>query len=214
MIDFSQLRRSFSNEEVKLKKELFSEHPIDECIQWLHEVIDKQILDGNAMTLSTATKQGDVSARTVLLKYLDKRGFVFFTNYNSRKSKDLFENPKAALTFYWPSLNRQISVKGLVQKLPKEESEKYFNSRPRLNQLLASASNQDQEIDSIDEILSRIEEIDQKYKDQPLPRPDHWGGLLLKPTYIEFWQGGQGRVNLRFAYSLNQDKWSLKQLSP
>lgn len=214
MIDFSQLRRSFSTEEVQLKKELLSEHPIDECVKWLHEVIDKQVLDGNAMTLSTASKEGDVTARTVLLKYLDKDGFVFFTNYNSRKSKDLIENPKAALTFYWPSLNRQISVAGLVEKLPEERSDQYFNSRPRLNQLLASASNQDQEIDSIDEILSKIEEIDQKHKDQPLPRPNHWGGFLLIPNHIEFWQGGQGRVNLRFAYSLNQDKWSLKQLSP
>lgn len=214
MIDFSQIRRSFSNKEAQLKKDLFCDHPIDECTKWLQEVINKQILDGNAMTLSTASKDGNVSARTVLLKYLDQRGFVFFTNYNSRKSKDLIENPKAALTFYWPSLNKQICAIGLVEKLPSDESNKYFNSRPRLNQLLASASNQDQEIESINDILNEVEKIDQKYKDQPLPRPDHWGGFLFRPTHVEFWQGAQGRVNLRFAYLLNEGKWSLKQLSP
>ena len=214
MIDFSNLRRSFSNDEVTLKKELLNENPIEECISWLHDVKKSDILDGNAMTLSTSTKEGDVTARIVLLKYLDERGFVFFTNYNSRKSKDLSDNPKAALTFYWASLNRQICINGIVEKLALEESEKYFRSRPRLNQLLATASNQDEEIDSIEEVLKRIEKIDAKYKDEPLPTPKNWGGFRLKPHKIEFWQGGQGRVNLRFAYNLVNEKWQLQQLSP
>lgn len=214
MIDFSNIRRSFSKEETLLKKELFHKNPMEECILWLRTVEEKKLEDGNAMTLSTSTKSGDVSSRTVLLKYLDHRGFSFFTNYNSRKAKDILENPKVSITFYWPSLNRQIIASGTCEKLSFEETERYFNSRPRLNQLQAKASNQDEEIESMEVVLKKIEEIDQKYHNQPLPTPAHWGGFLIRPQMVEFWQGTQGRLNLRFRYTLENGIWQIRQLSP
>ncbi len=214
MVDFSNFRRTFKEDEITITKKDLPKDPLDLCTSWFSEVKEKQILDGNAMTLSTSSKEGRVTARTVLLKYLDKGGFVFFSNYESRKGLDISENPNAALTFYWAMLNRQISIVGQVKKLEAKESEKYFYSRPRLNQLLALSSKQDQEIQSLKEIVEKIEEFDSKYKGKELPIPEYWGGFLLKPTQIEFWQGGQGRLNIRYCYFLEKGEWVIKQLSP
>lgn len=214
MIDFSEFRRAFSKGDVPLKSENFPEDPFLLCKSWLQDVKSKQLLDGNAMVLSTASKSGIVSARTVLLKYFDSRGFIFFTNYQSQKGKDLKENAHAALTFYWPSLNRQLIAQGEVTKLPLEESKAYFNSRPRSNQLFTLASNQDQIIGSIDEVKQKARELDLEYQDQKLPYSDHWGGLILRPEAIEFWQGGEGRLNIRFKYKLLNGNWNFNQLSP
>lgn len=214
MIDFSSTRRSFSDQDQSLDVSSLPSNPFDLCRNWLQKVQEMNLLDGNAMTLSTASKTGIVSARTVLLKYFDHRGFIFFTNYESQKAKDLSENPHAAITFYWPSLNRQLLAQGIVSKLPQKESKEYFDARPRLNQLFAHASNQDQIIDSIDAVKQKAEEIDQKYSDQPLPLPDYWGGFVLKPTTFEFWQGGPGRLNIRFKYTQKNQLWAVYQLSP
>lgn len=214
MIDFSNFRRTFKEDEITITKKDLPEDPLELCTSWLQEVKEKEIIDGNAMTLSTASKDGHVTARTVLLKFMDKHGFTFFSNYKSRKGLDISENPNAALTFYWPSLNRQISVEGSVAKLPKSESSKYYYSRPRLNQLLALASKQDQEIKSLKEIVENIEQFDSQYKGKELPIPEYWGGFILSPTKIEFWQGGQGRINIRYCYQLENDTWIIKQLSP
>ncbi|MCH9632417.1 MAG: Pyridoxine/pyridoxamine 5'-phosphate oxidase [Chlamydiae bacterium] len=214
MIDFSDFRRTFREDEITITKKDLPEDPIELCASWLQEVKEKDILDGNAMTLSTSSKEGRVTARTVLLKYMSQQGFTFFSNYKSKKGLDIEENPQAALTFYWPSLNRQMSIEGNVSKLPKSESSKYYYSRPRLNQLLALSSKQDQEINSLKEIVESIEQFESQYKGKELPIPDYWGGFLLDPTKIEFWQGGQGRINIRYCYQKENGSWIIKQLSP
>lgn len=214
MFDFSDFRRDFPKDFEYLKKENLYTDPYKQCCAWFQEILDKQIVDGNAMTLSTANKQGDVSSRIVLLKYLDERGFAFFTNYNSRKGQDLKENPNASLTFYWPSLNRQLRVAGQVEKIPIKESEAYFLSRPRRSRLLGLASNQDEEIESLDTITDKLKELEEAFKDKEIPLPEHWGGYRLVPSQFEFWQGGPNRVNLRFRYTQSKDDWQLKQLSP
>ena len=214
MIDFSTVRRDFPTDQVFLEPHLFGNNPLEECEKWLKIVQEKSILDGNAMTLSTSSKDGEVTSRIVLLKFLDSNGFKFFTNYNSQKGKDLLDNPKASLLFYWPMLNRQICIRGLVSKLDPKESDKYFDNRPKLNQLLALASNQDEVIDSTRDILDKVEELQLEYKDKIVKRPLHWGGFCLKPNHIEFWQGAKGRINQRILYYLKNSQWIKSALSP
>ncbi|MCH9633502.1 MAG: Pyridoxine/pyridoxamine 5'-phosphate oxidase [Chlamydiae bacterium] len=214
IFDFSNYRRIFPKDFTYLSKDSLYSDPYDQCVAWFKEVLELQILDGNAMTLATANTTGVVSSRIVLLKYLDKRGFTFFTNYKSQKGLDIEENPQAALTFYWASLNRQLRVAGKILKVSLEESSTYFNSRPRSNQLQAHASNQDEEISSLQQIESKISELDKKFQNETIPLPEHWGGYRLIPSEFEFWQGGPSRINLRFQYSLKKDVWKIKQLAP
>lgn len=214
MLDFSNIRREFSTNSHPMSLKDFLENPLEQCALWLKQVLDEKLLDGNAMTLSTSTLKGEVSSRVVLLKYLTRQGFIFFTNYNSRKALDIRENPKVSLNFYWPTLNRQIIVYGTCEKISYAESKKYFDARPRMNQLIASVSKQDQVIESTEEILKQIDILDQKFKDQPLPLPHDWGGFIVKPTRFEFWQGGVGRLNLRFCYTQKNQNWMINQLSP
>lgn len=215
MLDFSAYRRIFPKDFKYIDKSSLYIDPFKQAQQWFQEILDQSLVDGNAMTLSTANHKGEVSSRVVLMKYFDPRGFAFFTNYNSRKGKDLKENPHASINFYWPTLNRQLTARGNVEKLSYEESLAYYQSRPQGNQLLAHASKQDQEIDSLKDVFDKIEELKKTFKDKPIPLPEHWGGYRLIPTFFEFWQGGPHRVNLRFAYSLDQKgNWDLKQLSP
>ncbi len=215
IFDFSQFRRKFPNEFDYLALKNLHSDPFIQCQKWFEDVIDHDLIDGNAMNLSTANSKGEISARIVLLKYLDEKGFVFFTNYKSRKSKDIEENPRAVSVFYWPSLNRQLRVTGEVEKISKEESLVYFKTRPRQNQLLAWASNQDEEILSTQVILEKMKAVDQMYPTEEVPLPLHWGGFRLLPQEIEFWQGGPSRINQRFVYyKLSNSQWSTKQLSP
>lgn len=215
IFDFSNYRRSFPENFEYLNLDDLSSDPFKQCKKWFEEVVDKNILDGNAMTLSTSSLKGEVSARIVLLKYLDSKGFVFFTNYKSEKGKQIEENPKAALTFYWPSLNRQLRIKGSIEKISKKESYDYYSSRPRENQLLAWASEQGSPISSTEDVLKKMKEIDQKHKDQDLPLPPYWGGYRLLPKQFEFWQGGPARINQRFLYQKkHSENWSIDQLSP
>jgi len=139
---------------------------------------------------------------------------LFFTNYKSRKGLDLQENPKASLTFYWPSLNRQLRIIGHAEKIPIEESANYFHSRPKGNRLLALASKQDEEIKSLEVIENKIKESQLLFKDKEIPLPEHWGGYRVIPSEFEFWQGGPSRINLRFHYAKKGSEWSLRQLSP
>jgi pyridoxamine 5'-phosphate oxidase len=170
--------------------------------------------DVNAMVLATATLAGVPSARTVLLKGVDSRGFIFFTNYDSRKGKEIRENPIAALVFYWPELERQVCVAGAITRLPVAESETYFQSRPRGSQLGAWASNQS------DMVESRIV-LDEKWRDvaarfpQQVPLPPNWGGFVLTPTRLEFWQGRASRLHDRFCYTKQGDgSWQVARLAP
>lgn len=172
-------------------------------------------LDVNAMTLATADKQGRPSARTVLLKGVDARGFVFYTNYNSRKGQELTDNPAAALVFYWPELERQVCIAGAVSKLPAQESDAYFRSRPRGSQLAAWASNQSQAVAERASLEQRWETLQSEFAGKEIARPPHWGGYVLSPERVEFWQGRPNRLHDRFAYTRQQGQpWRLERLSP
>ena len=189
--------------------------PIKQFQHWFDEAIAEMLSLPEATTLATATKDGKPSARLVLLKKVDKKGFVFFTNYNSRKSKELKENPFATLVFYWEALHRQVRIEGTVQTIPAKESEEYFQTRTRESQISAVVSPQSEVVSSREELERRVDETTKLYDGQPVPRPSHWGGYRLKPNYIEFWQGQQARLHDRIAYFLRKDgNWKIKRLAP
>jgi pyridoxamine 5'-phosphate oxidase len=171
-------------------------------------------IDINAATLATADREGRPSTRVVLLKGLDARGFIFFTNYESRKGRELAENPNAALTVYWPGQERQVCIAGIVSKLAREESEAYFKTRPRGSQLAAWASTQSDVIESRDVLEGRWKTLEVKYPDA-IPMPPYWGGYVLAPDRIEFWQGRPSRLHDRFRYQRQPDKsWRIERLCP
>jgi pyridoxamine 5'-phosphate oxidase len=170
--------------------------------------------DINAMTLATADKDGKPSTRTVLLKSVDERGFIFFTNYDSRKGRELAENPHAALTFFWSELERQICVAGTVTQLPVAESEAYFKSRPRGSRLAAWASQQSAPVPDRATLEARWRELEKQFPGN-IPLPPNWGGFILKPERIEFWQGRPSRLHDRFSYTRQPDgAWKIERLSP
>ena len=171
--------------------------------------------DVTAMTLATADKQGRPSARAVLLKGVDERGFIFFTNYDSRKGHELAENPQAAVVFYWSELERQVCIAGDVSKLPESESEAYFRSRPRGSRLAAWASKQSGVIRDRAELEEEWKELEGRYAGQEVPRPPYWGGYVLRPTRVEFWQGRPNRLHDRFRYTRQPDgRWLIERLAP
>jgi pyridoxamine 5'-phosphate oxidase len=191
--------------------------PIAQFQKWFEQaakVLTQNKIDVNAATLATADKSGKPSARVVLLKGLDERGFIFFTNYDSRKGRDLAENPNAALVFYWQELERQISVAGLVEKISREESENYFKSRPRGSQLAAWASNQSDILADRAVLEAKWSEMEKKFPNE-VPLQPNWGGYVLKPERIEFWQGRASRLHDRFCYTRQPDNsWKLERLAP
>ena len=179
-----------------------------------HAVLGHSAVDVNAMVLATADKQGKPSARTVLLKGVDERGFIFYTNYDSRKGRELAENPNAALTFYWADLERQVCVAGTISKLTAAESERYFKSRPRGSQLAAWASNQSDVVPDRLTLEKKWDEMAAKFPSD-IPLPSNWGGFVLKPERIEFWQGRLNRLHDRFCYTRQPDNsWKMERLSP
>lgn len=170
--------------------------------------------DINAMTLATVDQDGKPSTRTVLLKTVDERGFIFFTNYDSRKGRELAENPNAALTFFWSDLERQVCVAGSVIKLPAAESEAYFKSRPRGSRIGAWASNQSEPVPDRAFLEAKWRELEKKFPTD-IPLPPNWGGFILKPERIEFWQGRPSRLHDRFCYFLQGDgSWKIERLAP
>ena len=183
---------------------------------WLEEALTAQLDEPTAMTISTVAATGQPSSRVVLLKGLpDDAGFLFYTNYESRKGQELTAQPLAALNFFWPGLERQVRVEGRVEKAPETMSTEYFQSRPRSSQLGAWTSPQSQVIDSREALEAREEAIVVKFKGQdPLPRPDNWGGYILRPTRLELWQGRPSRLHDRIVYELEGTVWKRSRLAP
>jgi len=174
-----------------------------------------ELLDLTAMTLATVDKQGRPSARVVLLKGLDQRGFVFFTNYDSRKGQELADNLQAALVFYWPDQERQVCIAGEVSKLPPAESDAYFKTRPYGSRLAAWASKQSAAIKDRAALEAQWKQLETQYAGQEIPRPPFWGGYLLSPTRVEFWQGRPNRLHDRFCYTRQPEKtWLIERLAP
>jgi pyridoxamine 5'-phosphate oxidase len=189
--------------------------PVKQFQRWFNEARDKVSQLPEAMTLATATTDGRPSARLVLLKQVDDRGFVFYTNYRSSKARDLEANPFAALVFYWPQLERQVRVEGTVTRTSAAESDEYFRSRPRDSQLGALASPQSEVISSRDELERQLAELEAEFRDQEVERPEHWGGYRLKPERIEFWKGRPGRLHDRLLYERQPDgPWIIRRLAP
>jgi pyridoxamine 5'-phosphate oxidase len=199
-----------------LNKSNVDPNPIKQFEKWFQELpaggVNEQ--DAISMTLATATADGKPSARIVLMKSFNDQGFVFYTNYESRKGEELIKNPRACLLFYWSQLWRQVRIEGPVEKVSEEESEQYFHSRPLGSKTGAWASNQSQPIASRAELEKRFEEFDQKFADN-VPRPPHWGGYRIRPEVIEFWQGQENRLHDRLRYTLQQDgSWLIERLAP
>ncbi|MBG8554756.1 pyridoxamine 5'-phosphate oxidase [Hymenobacter guriensis] len=183
---------------------------------WLDEALAAQVEEPTAMVLATADAQGQPSARVVLLKGLpNDAGFLFFTNYDSRKGQELATQPRAALTFFWPALERQVRVEGTIEKAPEEVSTQYFQSRPRSSQVGAWASPQSQLVTSRAELEQREQDVAAQFEGQdPLPRPAHWGGYVLRPHRVEFWQGRPSRLHDRIVYDRTADGWKRSRLAP
>lgn len=190
--------------------------PMDQFKLWFEEALQSQLLEPNAMTLATCTPQGIPSARVVLLKGFDEEGFAFYTNYLSRKGQELIQNPSAALVFCWLELQRQVRIEGWVERMSREESVAYFQSRPKSSQIGAWASNQSNVIEDRTILEENVERLKEEYKDEDqLPCPEHWGGLKMIPEKVEFWQGRTSRLHDRILYTLDENgKWKTERLAP
>lgn len=188
-------------------------HPMKQFGLWMAEAINAQIPDATAMTLSTVNAAGQTSGRIVLLKGVDARGFVFYTNYSSRKGRDMAQNPAAALTFYWKELERQVRVEGTVEKVTAEESREYYATRPLGSRIGAWASPQSEPIENRAWLEKRWAELAREYGDSPAC-PSDWGGYRLLPDYVEFWQGRESRLHDRVAYGRDAKGWKTSRLAP
>lgn len=187
---------------------------IEQFKRWLEDALHSGILKPTAMTLATANKEAKPSARMVLLKGVDERGFIFYSNYQSRKAQELLENPFAALTFYWDKLERQVRIEGKVQKVSRQESESYFKSRPHGSQIGAWASEQSNVIADREVVEEKVKELSERFVERQVPLPEFWGGYLLVPEVIEFWQGRPSRLHDRLRYTRHGENWKLERLSP
>jgi pyridoxamine 5'-phosphate oxidase len=212
-LDLASLRKEYTKG--GLEREDLHENPIEQFNRWMQQTVDAQLPDPNAMTIATVDATGQPSQRIVLLKQLDDRGFVFFTNLNSHKAQDLKQNPKISLHFPWYFLERQVKVCGVAEQLSTAEVLKYFVTRPRDSQLGAWASQQSRPISSRALLLQQFESMKNKFSKGEIPVPDFWGGFRVKPHQIEFWQGGAARLHDRFQYNLQLDNsWSIERLEP
>lgn len=206
------MREEYGSRE--LRRSELAANPISQFERWFAEAREVELHEPNALILSTTGLDGYPASRTVLMKFFDERGFVFYTNYSSAKAKEIKEIPKAAMLFPWLQLERQVRIEGDVEKVSAAESLKYFASRPRESQIGAWVSDQSSVIDSRAMLMNKFAELRQKFKGGEVPLPSFWGGYRVKPLRMEFWQGGKGRVHDRFLYVRDGDSWSADRLAP
>ncbi|NEP00597.1 MAG: pyridoxamine 5'-phosphate oxidase [Symploca sp. SIO2E9] len=212
-INVADLRRDYTLKGLSEKD--IHPNPFEQFQTWFEQALAAKLPEPNAMTIATATPEGKPFARMVLLKDYDERGFVFYTNYESRKGQHLQKNPWAALTFWWAQLERQIRITGQVEQVSPPESDRYFHSRPKASQIAAWASHQSQVISSRQVLEQRLQQLKDKYENQEIPRPPYWGGFRVIPQEIEFWQGRESRLHDRLLYRRQDDgAWDIQRLCP
>jgi pyridoxamine 5'-phosphate oxidase len=208
-----EIRKEYKQESLNEKK--MHADAIQQFQEWWSEALKSEIVEPNAMTLATASSDGLPSARIVLLKDFDKKGFVFYTNYNSFKGQQLAENPRACVVFFWKELERQVRITGLIAKVSAAESDEYFNIRPEGSRIGAIASPQSQVIENREWLESEVQEVEKKFASDSIKRPEHWGGYRLMPAIIEFWQGRPNRLHDRIQYTLDEaGSWKIERLAP
>ena len=197
-----------------LSKKDVNHNPFIQFNKWFDEAFNANVVDPTAMTLATASLRGKVTARIVLLKGVEDEGFVFYTNYNSTKSKQIEENHYGSLVFFWPELIRQVRVEGGIEKVEPGKSDDYFNSRPLESQFSALASEQSSEIPNRKILEEKIRQIKNQYQGKKIQRPEYWGGYILKPERLEFWQGRENRLHDRIEYNFEKEMWMIRRLAP
>lgn len=213
MKPISELRNEYTK--ATLDQATIDKNPITQFEKWFHEALEAEVIEANAMTLSTVTESGRPSARIVLLKGIEQNKFQFYTNYQSQKGKELDNNPACALTFFWPELERQVRIEGISERLESSVSEAYFQSRPRSSQVGAWASPQSSIIKDRSLLEVRAREIEKRFAgDEILPKPNQWGGYAIEPFEIEFWQGRPSRLHDRIVYYKSENQWVIHRLAP
>lgn len=212
--NLNDYRKIYDKSELTCDK--LDENPMQQFRTWFHEVDDSESIDeANAMTISSLSEDGYPKSRVVLLKSYDEYGFVFYTNYDSEKGKALIKYPKGCLSFFWPSFERQVIIKGDVEKVSAQVSENYFSSRPKGSQLGALVSPQSEVIENREVLEEKLIKLEGIYKDKEVEKPHNWGGFIVKPKSIEFWQGRPNRLHDRFLYTLQEDfNWKIERLAP
>ncbi len=205
-------KKSYQNNE--LNETSVDKNPFIQFTIWYEGILHSNLNEPSSMMLSTADVNGNPSARIILLKEIDDSGFVFYTNYGSRKGKDLKENPKAALTFFWDELLRQIRIEGRIEKINREKSKEYFSSRPRESQIGAWVSAQSSVIPNREILENKFDELEEKFGNEEIPLPHFWGGYRVIPNYFEFWQGRENRLHDRICYKKENDEWKIFRIAP
>ena len=213
MAALSDIRKEYSKR--SLNEEEVAKNAMDQFNRWWMEALASELDEVNAMTLATASADGLPAARIVLLKDFHENGFHFYTNYNSFKGKQLQENPRACLVFFWKELERQVRITGIVEKISQAESDIYFQTRPAGSRIGAWASPQSEVIESSDWLIQQANQIESKFTQSNIPRPPYWGGYLVRPVTIEFWQGRPNRLHDRLLYTLQENgNWMIERLAP
>jgi len=211
-MSIADIRREYAR--ASLDEAHVAPDPLAEFHRWFTQALEARVLEPNAMALATATRDGAPSVRVVLLKGYDERGFVFFTDYRSRKAIELADNPRASLAFHWSELERQVRISGRVERTSTEESGSYFRTRPHGSRLGAWASHQSRVIPSRAELERGLREVKKRFPSDDIPLPPYWGGFRLRPEEVEFWQGRENRLHDRIRYTREGDRWRVERLSP
>jgi len=212
MVNLEKIRKQYEMNELNQKDLLDS--PTDMFRLWFEKIENLEHIEPNAAILSTSTKKGKPSSRTVLVKEYDERGFVFYTNYESKKGKEIKVNPYGSLLFYWQDLERQVRIQGKIRKISRTKSEKYFHSRPRLSQISVLASRQSKSLGNREKLENKVKELEKTYDGKKIPLPDFWGGYVLEHRNVEFWQGRKDRLHDRFVYTKHARIWQIDRLAP
>ncbi len=212
MVNLEEMRKQYDIAELNQNDLL--ESPTEMFRNWFEKVEDLEHIEPNAAILSTSTKKGKPSSRAVLVKEFDERGFVFYTNYKSKKAQEIEVNPYGSLLFYWQDFERQVRIQGKIRKVSRSKSEKYFHSRPRLSQISVLASHQSKTLENREELDKKVKKLEKMYDGKEIPLPDYWGGYILEHRNVEFWQGRRDRLHDRFVYTKHGRIWQIERLAP